>query len=216
MQRVGVSLATPEDVIAELASARTAFESDKNLSCILLPASPFLSRLRHLGGDELSREGDRVLLGSDRDARCATSGCVSLASELTHILGSAFEDWCARAILTRRPWLYAPCFHVDEAAATLIVPIENAPTHVSRGDFREHRSGTVIPPTELHIRMRPAYASEAEVEITDPCDLVFMKGLQWRPGDAALVHSPPNSNRGRLDPGHGQAIAIIVELERAR
>lgn len=216
MQRAGTSLATAGDVVAALVSARIAFESDKNLSCILFPASPFLSRLRHLAGEELSREGDRVLLGGDQDAICTTPGCVSLASELAHILGGAFKGWRHRAILTKRPWLFAPCFHVDEAAATLILPMENAPTHVSRGAFCERNSDADTPPTELNIRMRPAYASAEQVEITDPCEIVLMKGLQWRPGDAPLVHSPPNSNQGRINSDLGQAIAIIAELERAR
>jgi hypothetical protein len=212
IERTKLMLQTSADVVAALSSSGAAFDAQRDLRCVLMPAKGYLSWLRAVAAEEHpEEEGDRVLIdAADGDIRVPEGG--ALANELANVLSTAFPGWQRRVILTKRAWLTIPEFHVDEAAATLVFPLENAPTHISCGRYQPlHQTGGAIY-SKLHIRTRAASVG-SDIHTTGLTEILMMKGLGWRAGDMPLVHSPPAMIEGTSQP-RLKAAAIIVELER--
>lgn len=179
------------DLLAALTEAREAFDADPFCNLTRVPAGPYLNKLRVL----IRKQSEPVTKPNTLaypllDGASTIEPWQQIAEELARIAESAFRRMWCRAMFTNRPWLVAPQFHVDEAAATLIVPIENAPTHYSSGLFRLPPGAEARNDTEAMMGMRAASA-EGTIQTSDLDDLVLIKGLGWGRGHHPSVHSPP-------------------------
>jgi hypothetical protein len=116
-------------------------------------------------------------------------------------------------LLVNKFWSDAPEFHVDSTFATVIIPINNAPTHLSSDNFvaeseYEFESvGTMMPLAASMLRMteRPQ-----DIETSDLKMPLMLKGMKWGRGHRAAVHSPPS--KALLGGKTKLATALIIDI----
>jgi hypothetical protein len=207
-------LTNSSDLLAALTEAREAFDADPFCNLTRLPARPFLNELRLLiskGSEPVAKPN--MLAYPLPNGGATIEPWQQVAEELAHVAKSVFRSMWCRVMFTNRPWLEAPQFHVDEAAATLIVPIENAPTHYSSGLYKLPQGEAARNNKEAMTGMRAASA-EGTIQTSDLDDLVLIKGLGWGSGHYPSVHSPPARPLAFARHGRSEASAFMIELSR--
>ena len=116
-------------------------------------------------------------------------------------------------LLVNKFWSDAPEFHVDSTFATVIIPINNAPTHLSSDNFVAKSEydfesvGTMMP---LAASMHHMTELPRDIETSDLKMPLMLKGTKWGYGHRAAVHSPPS--KALLGGKTKLATALIIDI----
>lgn len=133
-----------------------------------------------------------------------------LVKMLRERLKKAFPGLLIKMVATKRAWAEEPVFHVDTAAFTVILPVDNAPTMLKPVVAPKWSdSGPEGLPLMMGTRSVVGDAASSDpAHFWSASDkILILKGIGWRRDHLAAVHSPP-----AVVVGDQVATAIIAEL----
>lgn len=143
------------------------------------------------------------------------SGIIKLVCGLlSDSIRNVFPNRKINMLLVNKFWSDAPEFHVDSTFATVIIPINNAPTHLSSDNFvgaSEDAFESVGMMMPLAVSMLRTAERPRDIETSDLKLPLMLKGTKWGSGHRAAVHSPPSKallggKKAKL------ATALIVDI----